>query len=214
MSEPQFYSFLILLALAIIALLQTILLQGKRKWVGIIAVFLILALGSFALIYKANPVTSPCSEQKNSGFAKSVVHQKSGFLIPDFQKEFSALESSIREPLPTHFASDMEQETFARKVLSLREKTTHFFQKVHKHKFPSDYQVLHQEIIRSAEHLRAAAFAFYAGASSEDSSFREFQTLQKKEQLEQALKHFDEYKNLQKKSNFQQKKSTTGLSYE
>ena len=106
----------------------------------------------------------------------------------------------LEEKVPEVFESDMEQENFARKALSIREKVSLFCQKNQKLSQTLENESFQQVIHSALEHLKASAFAFYAEASSEDKTFRDFQALQKKEQLEIAQKKVHELQELIKKT--------------
>ena len=102
--------------------------------------------------------------------------------LQEFSKEFFSLGKQLEEKVPEAFESDMEQENFARKALSIREKISLFCQKNQKLSQTLENESFQQVILSALEHLKASAFAFYAEASSEDKTFRDFQALQKKEE--------------------------------
>lgn len=212
MSEQQFYSTLLLLAIAISTSLQVISLQEKKRWVGCVAVAFILGLIPAVLFTPFTKQITEIPQKKQPTILTLPSKSKSSFLI-EFEKEFTSLEVQLKESLPTQFSSDIEQETFARKILSIREKVSLFHNKVQKHKFSQETEFTREYLLLSSEHLKAAAFAFYAGASTEDSSFREFQANQKKEQLDLARKYFMNYQNLFNK-NTNNPQTTTGFSHE
>ncbi|MEE1276845.1 MAG: hypothetical protein UHC59_07615 [Fibrobacteraceae bacterium] len=202
MSELQFYSVLILLAIAISTILQIIVLRGKQRIYAVIAFLFILGIILFAGLRSAE--TSETQIQHLSSerrLDKRISNTKNHDLfLQEFSKEFFSLGKQLEEKVPEVFESDMEQENFARKALSIREKVSLFCQKNQKLSQTLENESFQQVIHSALEHLKASAFAFYAEASSEDKTFRDFQALQKKEQLEIAQKKVHELQELLKKT--------------
>lgn len=201
MSELQFYSVLILLAIAVSTILQIIVLRGKQRIYAVIAFLFILGIILFAGLRSEIPVTQIQFVSSERSLDKRDSNAKNHDLfLQDFSKEFFSLGKQLEEKVPEAFESDMEQENFARKALSIREKISLFCQKNQKLSQTLENESFQQVVLSALEHLKASAFAFYAEASSEDKTFRDFQALQKKEQLEIAQKKVHELQELLKKT--------------
>lgn len=162
MSELQFYSVLILLAIAVSTILQIIVLRGKQRIYAVIAFLFILGIILFAGLRSAE--TSETQIQHLSSerrLDKRISNTKNHDLfLQEFSKEFFSLGKQLEEKVPEVFESDMEQENFARKALSIREKVSLFCQKNQKLSQTLENESFQQVIHSALEHLKASAFCF------------------------------------------------------
>ncbi len=106
--------------------------------------------------------------------------------ISEFSKTLKTLSENMQSLADTEVHSESEREILAGKALHFRDKATSFHQKVLHAEKPQEAANIHQEFLRATENLRLAAFALYAGLSSEDSEFRNLQKEQLRIQLQEA----------------------------
>lgn len=197
MSNIQHFAIMILVAIALVALLQTLLLQGKKKIVGgiatvIIIVFAIITATTGGTTIKGNPFdpAEMQNRQKQMNF-KNEKAEESGIkrycrLMTSFTNEMKHINKSIVELSEKKASSEFDAETLANKALSVKEKANKFFNRLQRSYRPQEANDIHKNFIAAAEHLRLAAFALHAEVSSDDKSFRDLQSAQQKEQLKLA----------------------------
>lgn len=191
---------LIFVALALVAFLQTMILQGKKRIAGGIVTAIIVAFAIGTAIYK--PTISRTPDHGFIDFSNRITPkqentQESGIsrycnLMRSFSNEMAGIKNSIDELSKVSATSELEAEKLASKALSVKERASKFYGRLQRSYKPNDAIAIHKDFIAAAEHLRLAAFAVHAKVSSDDSSFRDLQSEQLKEQLKLAQDKWDE----------------------
>lgn len=190
MPDLQLATVLILLAVLLVAVLQT-LSMPRWKPLGVAASVLIFAAAVFCLLRDWNaaerfeklapvlPRPEVHTTHQNADFGlRKFAHE-----FRNFAKEMKGYETAARQLASEKVSGEMDRELVAGKALNLREKVGGFAQRLQKWRVPAEGAEFHKELCSAAEHLRLATFALHAGLSSDDSAFSALQAGQVSEQL-------------------------------
>lgn len=200
LNQVSTFAVLILVALALIAFLQTMILQGKKRIVGGIVTAAIVAMAIGATIHEPTIARTPDHEfidfskqvdGSNKVPLKPKSTQESGIkkyceLMNAFTNEKNGIEKNIAGLLESKATTEIDAETLANKALNIKERANKFYGRLQRAYQPQETQEIHKSFVEAAEHLRLAAFALHAEYSSDDKAFRDLQSEQQKEQLKLA----------------------------